>query len=146
VEAARRRRPGLPPRARTGRRRAAGTVTAAGDRGGYGNAVDVDHGAGIVSRYAHLARITPTIRPGTTVTAGQVLGVEGSTGTSTGNHLHFEILINGTPVDPVPFMADRGAPLDGRAVAPAPTTRCRQGWRAGSGSTSRPRAPPAWPP
>jgi murein DD-endopeptidase MepM/ murein hydrolase activator NlpD len=72
---------------------AAGTVTAAGDRGGYGNAVDVDHGAGIVSRYAHLARITP-IRPGATVTAGQVLGVEGATGTATGNHLHFEILRN----------------------------------------------------
>jgi hypothetical protein len=68
--------------------------------------------------------------PGTTVTAGQVLGVEGSTGTSTGNHLHFEILINGDPVDPVPFMADRGAPLDGRAVAPTPT-HPRPGGRGG---------------
>ena len=79
---------------------AAGTVTAAAYRGGYGNAVDVDHGGGITSRYAHLARITPTIRPGTTVTAGQVLGVEGSTGTSTGNHLHLEILRNGDPGRP----------------------------------------------
>ena len=99
---------------------AAGTVTAAGFRGGYGNAVDIDHGGGITTRYAHLARINPGIAPGTPVAVGQVLGVEGSTGSSTGNHLHFEILRNGTPVDPVPFMADHGAPLDGRAVAPTP--------------------------
>ena len=52
---------------------------------------------------------------------GQVLGVEGATGTATGNHLHFEVLTNGTPIDPVPFMAEHGAPLDGRAVAPTTT-------------------------
>jgi len=98
----------------------AGTVTAAGVRGSYGNAVDVDHGGGITSRYAHLARIHPAIRPGAVVTTGQVLGLEGSTGASTGNHLHLEILTNGTAVDPEPFMARRGAPLDGRAVAPTP--------------------------
>jgi hypothetical protein len=112
---------------------AAGTVTEAAYRGGYGNAVDVDHGGGITSRYAHLARINPTIAVGTAVTAGQVLGVEGSTGTSTGNHLHLEILINGDPVDPVPFMAERGAPLDGRAVAPTPTTAVPAGVEGGIG-------------
>lgn len=112
---------------------AGGTVTAAGDRGGYGNAVDVDHGAGLVSRYAHLARITPGIRPGATVTAGQVLGIEGATGTATGNHLHFEILRERTPLDPVPFMADRGAPLDGRAVTPAPTLPAPAGVEGGIG-------------
>jgi hypothetical protein len=112
---------------------AAGTVTAAGDGGGYGNAVDVDHGGGIVSRYAHLARITPGVRPGAAVTAGQVLGMEGATGTATGNHLHFEILINGAPVDPVPFMADHGAPLDGRAVTPAPTPPVPAGVEGGIG-------------
>jgi hypothetical protein len=101
---------------------AAGTVTAAGVRGSYGNAVDVDHGGGITSRYAHLARINPGISPGAVVTTGQVLGLEGSTGASTGNHLHLEILTNGTAVDPEPFLAQRGAPLDGRAVAPTPTT------------------------
>lgn len=114
-------------------------------RGGYGNAVDIDHGAGITSRYAHLARINPTIRPGATVTAGQVLGVEGSTGTSTGNHLHLEILINGDPVDPVPFMAERGAPLDGRAVAPTPHRR-RPGRSGGIGFDLPPAGTPAWPP
>ena len=98
---------------------ATGTVTAAAFRGGYGNAVDIDHGGGITTRYAHLAHIDTTIKPGTPVQIGQVLGVEGATGTATGNHLHFEILRNGAPVDPVPFMADHGAPLDGRAVAPA---------------------------
>jgi hypothetical protein len=95
---------------------AAGTVTTAGYRNGYGNAVDIDHGGGITTRYAHLARIRPGIAPGTPVAAGQVLGVEGATGTATGNHLHFEILRNRTPVDPVPFMAAHGAPLDGRTA------------------------------
>ena len=61
---------------------AAGTVTAAGFRGGYGNAVDIDHGGGITSRYAHLARINPAIRPGAPVAVGQVLGIEGATGTA----------------------------------------------------------------
>ena len=98
---------------------AAGTVTVAGFRGGYGNAVDIDHGGGLTSRYAHLARINPAIRPNAPVAVGQELGTEGATGTADGNHLHFEILRNGTPLDPVPFMAKHGAPLDGRAVAPA---------------------------
>ena len=98
---------------------AAGTVTSAGLRGGYGNAVDIEHGGGLTSRYAHLARINPAIRPSAPVAVGQVLGTEGATGTVDGNHLHFEILRSGTPLDPVPFMADHGAPLDGRAVAPA---------------------------
>ncbi len=98
---------------------AAGTVTAAGYRGGYGNAVDIDHGGGITTRYAHLAHIDATITPGTPVDIGQVLGVEGATGTADGTHLHFEVLTNGTPIDPIPFMAKHGAPLDGRAVAPS---------------------------
>jgi murein DD-endopeptidase MepM/ murein hydrolase activator NlpD len=124
---------------------AAGTVTAAGDRGGYGNAVDVDHGGGIVSRYAHLARITPGIRPGATVTAGQVLGTEGATGTATGNHLHFEILRDRTPLDPVPFMADHGAPLDGRAVTPAPTHPVPAGMEGGIGFDLPPSRRPSRP-
>ncbi|EAP98675.1 metalloendopeptidase-like membrane protein [Janibacter sp. HTCC2649] len=119
-----------------------GTVVTAAYRGGYGNAVDVDHGGGITSRYAHLARIDPTITVGATVTAGQVLGVEGSTGASTGNHLHLEILNNGDPVDPVPFMADRGAPLDGRAVAPTPTTNTPRDVEGGIGFDLPPAGTP----
>ncbi|MFC8501017.1 peptidoglycan DD-metalloendopeptidase family protein [Pedococcus sp. NPDC057267] len=97
----------------------AGRVTFAGTRGGYGDVVDVEHvdeaGAHVVSRYAHLASLS--VRAGQSVAAGQQLGVEGSTGDSTGNHLHFEIRIGGTPVDPVPWMLAHGAPLNGKAVA-----------------------------
>ena len=94
----------------------AGVITRAGAAGGYGNVVDIDHGNGISTRYAHLAHIAPTISPGTAVRTGQRLGVEGSTGVSTGNHLHFEVHRHGTAVDPIPFMRERGAPLDGTAV------------------------------
>ena len=80
-----------------------GRVTFAGTRGGYGNVVDVEHvdatGAPALSRYAHLASLS--VRTGQTLSAGQQLGVEGSTGDSTGNHLHFEIKINGNFVDPL---------------------------------------------
>src|SRR5215203_3851602 len=96
-----------------------GTVISARAEPVYGNIITLRHGGGIRSRYGHLASIDPKIGPGAVVTIGQQLGVEGSTGTSTGLHLHFQVEINGTPVDPVPFMADRDAPLDGEAVAPS---------------------------
>ena len=92
-----------------------GRVSFAGaSRGGYGNYVDVAHAGGVTSRYAHLARID--VRQGQPVTAGERLGVEGSTGTSTGNHLHLEILVHGVATDPVPWMLAHGAPLNGHAV------------------------------
>jgi murein DD-endopeptidase MepM/ murein hydrolase activator NlpD len=95
-----------------------GRVIRAGwDTTGYGNTVDLQHAAGIQTRYAHLALIDPSIVPGATVAAGQQLGTEGTTGASTGNHLHFEVAVNGTRVDPLTFMRDHHAPLDGRAVA-----------------------------
>ncbi|EWT06803.1 peptidase M23 [Intrasporangium chromatireducens Q5-1] len=94
-----------------------GRVIRAGwDTTGYGNLVDLQHSGGIQTRYAHLATIDPHIVPGATVHAGQRLGVEGSTGASTGNHLHFEVSIRGTRVDPISFMKEHHAPLDGRAV------------------------------
>ncbi len=86
---------------------------------GGGNTVTIDHGGGIVTRYLHLA--APSILSvGAVVHAGQQVGVEGSTGDSTGSHLHFEVHSGGQPVDPVPFMLQRGAPLSGAAVAPSP--------------------------
>ncbi|WP_404380307.1 peptidoglycan DD-metalloendopeptidase family protein [Knoellia locipacati] len=100
---------------------AAGKVTFAAARGGYGNLVDVTHAGGVVSRYAHLAKIT--VKPGQVVSPGATLGIEGSTGGSTGEHLHLEIHVGGRAVDPVPFMLERGAPLNGKAVAPSTTTR-----------------------
>jgi murein DD-endopeptidase MepM/ murein hydrolase activator NlpD len=80
--------------------RAAGTgvVVWAGPRGGYGNLVAIDHGNGLATLYAHQSRIEVTI--GQRVTTGQVIGAVGSTGLSSGPHLHFETREMGTPVDP----------------------------------------------
>jgi len=103
---------------------AAGRVIRVGwDTTGYGNIVDLQHEGGIRTRYAHLATIDPTITPGAHVGAGQQLGIEGSTGASTGNHLHFEVIVDGERVDPIPFMRGHGAPLDGRAAPPSQTTQ-----------------------
>lgn len=74
-----------------------GKVVFAGQKGGYGNMVIVDHGNGVTTRYAHLSSIN--VRPGDSVDAGQKLGGVGSTGNSTGNHLHFEVRENGNPVN-----------------------------------------------
>ncbi|WP_029429689.1 M23 family metallopeptidase [Blastococcus sp. URHD0036] len=73
---------------------------------GYGNLVELDHGAGVSTRYAHLTSFTVTV--GQAVTAGALLGYQGSTGNSTGVHLHFEVRVDGAPSDPVPWLADRG--------------------------------------
>ena len=89
----------------------AGTVISARAEPIYGNIVTLRHSGGIRTRYGHLASIDAKIRSGATVTIGQKLGVEGSTGTSTGLHLHFQVEINGQSVDPVPFMAAHGATL-----------------------------------
>jgi Peptidase family M23 len=95
----------------------AGIVISADWDRDYGNIVSLRHGNGVVTRYGHLASIDRDIVPGARVGIGQRVGMEGSTGTSTGLHLHFQVEINRTPVNPVRFMADRGAPLDGKAIA-----------------------------
>jgi murein DD-endopeptidase MepM/ murein hydrolase activator NlpD len=76
----------------------AGRVAFAGAQGGYGETVLIDHGGGRQTRYAHLSELL--VKAGDTVQAGQVVGRAGSSGRSTGPHLHFEVLVNGTPVDP----------------------------------------------
>ena len=81
---------------------AAGRVVAAGRRGGYGLTVDVRHPDGIVTRYAHQSRLL--VAPGQVVAAGQVIGLIGSTGVSTGPHLHFEVRTATGPVDPRPWL------------------------------------------
>lgn len=75
-----------------------GRVVASGWMGGYGYAVDVDHGNGLVTRYAHCSELH--VRVGQLVSRGQVLAAMGSTGHSTGPHLHFEVHLNGEPVNP----------------------------------------------
>jgi murein DD-endopeptidase MepM/ murein hydrolase activator NlpD len=79
-----------------------GTVAFAGVRSGYGNTVEVDHGRGFKTRYAHLARIA--VRPGQKVALGQSLGGMGSTGRSTGVHLHYEVWVNGRVQNPSRFL------------------------------------------
>ncbi len=80
---------------------AAGMVVYAGWRGGYGKCVIIDHGSGIATLYAHMSRIS--VRRGQVVKAGQIIGRVGSTGLSTGPHLHFEVRKFGRPVDPLSF-------------------------------------------
>jgi murein DD-endopeptidase MepM/ murein hydrolase activator NlpD len=80
-----------------------GTVTTAEwNSGGYGRLVKIDHGRGIETRYGHLSVMS--VRPGERVTRGQVIGRMGSTGRSTGSHLHYEVRIDGRAVNPIPFM------------------------------------------
>ena len=70
--------------------------------GGYGNLVELDHGRGINTRYGHLSSMT--VRPGQRVKRGEMIGRMGSTGRSTGSHLHYEVRIDGRAVNPIPFM------------------------------------------
>ncbi|MGH9042673.1 MAG: M23 family metallopeptidase [Acidimicrobiia bacterium] len=81
----------------------AGRVIAAGSSGGYGLKVDLDHGGGLVTRYAHLSRID--VRYGTDVTGGATIGLSGNTGESTGPHLHFEVRRNGAAHNPTGYLA-----------------------------------------
>ena len=104
-----------------------GVVREAGwNSGGYGRLIKIDHGRGIETRYAHLSSMA--VSPGQRVTRGQVIGRMGSTGRSTGSHLHYEVRIDGRAVNPIPFMKSTdyllamqknggGAPMDGGHVA-----------------------------
>src|SRR3954452_12220428 len=80
-----------------------GTVLRAGwNSGGYGNLIEIDHGRGITTRYGHMSAIL--VREGDHITRGQQIGRMGSTGRSTGNHLHYEVRTYGRAVNPIPFM------------------------------------------
>ena len=70
--------------------------------GGYGNLVEINHGQGIQTRYGHLSRCIA--QPGQRVRRGELIGLMGSTGRSTGSHLHYEVRIDGRAVNPIPFM------------------------------------------
>jgi murein DD-endopeptidase MepM/ murein hydrolase activator NlpD len=89
---------------------ASGTVTIAGWTGGYGKLVEIDHGNGLATRYGHLSEIN--VETGQTVRAGAVIGKLGSTGRSTGPHLHYETRLNGEAVNPQKFL-DAGERLFG---------------------------------
>ena len=91
---------------------AEGTVLSAGTEGGYGQVVRLQHADDTVTVYAHLSALL--VQAGQRVAAGTVLGREGSTGHSTGPHLHFEVRIAGLPVDPLPWLRARGIDLQPR--------------------------------
>lgn len=81
---------------------AAGAVVVAGYVSGYGTAIVIDHGGGLATLYGHLSRLG--VRVGSRVAAGQTIGAVGNTGNSTGPHLHFEVRVHGTPVDPMRYL------------------------------------------
>ncbi len=79
-----------------------GKVIFAGWNGGYGNKIDIDHGNGIITRYGHLSKFL--VKKGDEVSRGQTIGIMGSTGWSTGSHLHFEVIINGRRNNPLNYI------------------------------------------
>ncbi|KTE21461.1 hypothetical protein ATE67_07795 [Sphingopyxis sp. H050] len=92
-----------------------GTVVIAGRHGGFGNYVKLSHGGGLGTGYGHMSRIA--VRPGQRVARGQVIGYIGSTGLSTGPHLHYELYRNGIAVNPASVTFVSRAQLEGKALA-----------------------------
>ena len=91
-----------PPRGDPVRATANGKVVSSGWAGGYGRMVEIDHGNGLSTRYGHLSEIN--VKVGDVIKIGQVIGAVGSTGRSTGPHLHYETRIDGDAVDPQKFL------------------------------------------
>ena len=88
-----------------------GTVTYAGPNGGYGNFLQVANGDGVSTAYGHILNGGIRVSRGQSVSAGQLIALVGSTGNSTGCHLHFEVRFGGSTTDPVPFMRGMGASI-----------------------------------
>jgi murein DD-endopeptidase MepM/ murein hydrolase activator NlpD len=89
---------------------AAGTVVLAQFYGGFGNCIMIDHGGGVLTIYGHASALKAHV--GDKVKAGDVVSYVGSTGFSTGNHLHYEIHLNGTPTNPLNFMLAHGVDIE----------------------------------
>jgi murein DD-endopeptidase MepM/ murein hydrolase activator NlpD len=92
-----------------------GVVTSAGWQGGYGNCIEITHANGLVTRYAHMSGFNATL--GQKVTRGIQIGRMGSTGRSTGSHLHFEVRMNGQAINPMKFLEANPDVLEIQAVA-----------------------------
>lgn len=95
----------------------AGTVIFAGSMRGYGRTIDVDHGGGVVTRYAHLSRFADAIVSGAVLNAGAMIGEVGATGLVSGPNLHYEVRVDGQPTDPIKKT------LTSQAVPARPTDR-----------------------
>jgi murein DD-endopeptidase MepM/ murein hydrolase activator NlpD len=96
-----------------------GMISRAEPAGGYGNLVQIEHGKGLETRYGHLSRIL--VHDGQAVHRGDLIALVGSTGRSTGSHLHYEVRIDGHPVNPMPFLqtSDYMMALENRTPLPA---------------------------
>ena len=102
-----------------------GVVTEAGRNGGYGNLIELRHANGIRTRYGHLSRFAPGLHVGQHVSQEQTIGYVGSTGLSTGPHLHYEFLVNGRPTNPQRKDAGAGEPVPAKLKAAFDSTRVR---------------------
>jgi murein DD-endopeptidase MepM/ murein hydrolase activator NlpD len=94
-----------------------GTVVFVGKRGGYGNLIELRHGNGYTTYYGHLSRIRKGIRKGEKVTQGEVIAYVGSTGLSTGPHLHYEMRINNRPLNPLSVKIPHGESIPKKELA-----------------------------
>ena len=80
-----------------------GVVSRAGWANGYGNLVQITHGSGMETRYGHMSKLL--VSPNSYVKRGQIIGLMGSTGRSTGSHLHYEVRVDGAAINPIPFVS-----------------------------------------
>jgi len=94
-----------------------GTLEMAERHGGYGNYIRIRHANGFSTAYGHMTRFAPGSKPGAHVKQGQIIGFVGTTGMSTGPHLHFEVLVNNKFVNPMTITVPRGLQLEGRELA-----------------------------
>ena len=132
----------------------AGIVVAAGWMSAYGNVVDIDHGKGVVTRYAHNSKLL--VKAGDLVAKRQVIAKVGSTGRSTGAHVHFEVRVDGEPTDPIAFLSQmssstavasttpdsllkRAEQVGAAALSSKIVTDTKEHVRLPSGITTRPR-------
>lgn len=102
-----------------------GTIEFSGRRGDYGNFISIRHANGYTTHYAHMSRFAPGMSAGTKVRQGQLIGYVGTTGLSTGAHLHFEVLINNRFVDPLSIQVPRERQLTGRQLVDYQKERSR---------------------
>jgi murein DD-endopeptidase MepM/ murein hydrolase activator NlpD len=114
---------------------AGGTVVYAGWYYAYGKIVDIQHADGVITRYAHMSAFAPDIARGAPVGVGQTIGQIGATGRAHGAHVHFEVRINGHPVDPKPYLGLAACPT-GPKLAPVEEARAPEPALASPGPAS----------
>ena len=116
----------------------AGIVRIAGRTGGYGNLVEIEHSGGVRTRYGHLARVL--VSPGASVDQGETIGRMGSTGRSTGTHLHYEVRVNGVAVNPLDYIGQTVPSYQTAWTPEVPVSARWAGWSETSGGYSLPGA------